>query len=124
MTEIGLRYKELNCNPDVKIQIKTGELPIQIYYDPEIITTILNNLLSNAIKYTHHGEIIISLSCGNETSGNYAINSVSDTGCGIEPDELPHIFERYYQGKGKYQASGTGIGLALVKPDFSLPAIG
>lgn len=115
VTEIGLRYKELNCNPDVKIQIKTGELPIQIYYDPEIITTILNNLLSNAIKYTHHGEIIISLSCGNETSGNYAIISVSDTGCGIEPDELPHIFERYYQGKGKYQASGTGIGLALVK---------
>jgi DNA-binding response OmpR family regulator len=41
--------------------------------------------------------------------------SVSDTGYGISPNDLPLIFDRYYQAKGKHQASGTGIGLALVK---------
>ena len=40
---------------------------------------------------------------------------VNDTGYGIDADALPHIFDRYYQVKGKHQASGTGIGLALVK---------
>jgi hypothetical protein len=40
---------------------------------------------------------------------------VSDTGYGIEADALSHIFERYYQAKGRHQSSGTGIGLALVK---------
>lgn len=49
------------------------------------------------------------------TVGEYTEIEVSDTGYGISSEALPHIFECYYQAEGKHQASGTGIGLALVK---------
>ena len=83
-----------------------------LYFDSEVIATILNNLLSNAVKYTDRGTIDLSLTQDNQRQ---AVISVRDTGYGIAPDALPHIFERYYQVKDGHQASGTGIGLALVK---------
>lgn len=115
VTEIGLRYKELNRNPDLEFNIHIATNQTELYFDADIITTILNNLLSNAVKYTPKGEITItldSLSNGNE---EYTVIKVSDTGYGIDAEVLPQIFNRYYQVKGKHQASGTGIGLALVK---------
>ena len=75
----------------------------------------MNNLLSNAVKYTPEGEINLSMRPVTEGDNLYTEILVSDTGYGISPDALPHIFDRYYQAKGKHQASGTGIGLALVK---------
>jgi signal transduction histidine kinase/DNA-binding response OmpR family regulator/streptogramin lyase len=113
--EIGLRYKELNHNEKVQIRISVETDKTRLYFDPEIITTILNNLLSNAVKYTPEGEIILRLSSVYEEGENYTEISVSDTGYGINPGDLPRIFNRYYQAKSKHQASGTGIGLALVK---------
>jgi DNA-binding response OmpR family regulator/anti-sigma regulatory factor (Ser/Thr protein kinase) len=82
-----------------------------IWFDSEIVTTIMNNLLSNAIKYTDEGCITTNVEA---FEGTLRI-AVADTGYGIAPDALPHVFERYYQAKGSHQASGTGIGLALVK---------
>jgi signal transduction histidine kinase len=41
--------------------------------------------------------------------------TVEDTGAGIQPEELPHLFERFYQGRGPRRSGGTGIGLALTK---------
>ena len=82
-----------------------------MYYDENVLTTILNNLMSNAVKYTPEGKIELSLT----SDENMAKITVRDTGYGISQDALPHIFDRYYQAKGAHQASGTGIGLALVK---------
>lgn len=115
VTEIGLRYKELNRNAKVEFNIEVNQISDEIYYDNEIITTILNNLISNAVKYTPTGKITLSLKEINENDSDYIEISVADTGYGIEGEALPHIFDRYYQAKGKHQASGTGIGLALVK---------
>lgn len=115
VTEIGLRYKELNQNSNVTFHIAIETEHTVLYYDTDIITTILNNLLSNALKYTPEGEIRLVLRSVQSNGENFTEIEVSDTGLGISTEELPHIFDRYYQVKGNHQASGTGIGLALVK---------
>ena len=113
--EIGLRYKELNRNAKVKFHISVDTEEKRLYFDADIITTVLNNLLSNALKYTPEGEIKLFMRSVSEGGNWYTELMVSDTGYGIESQSLPHIFDRYYQTEGKHQASGTGIGLALVK---------
>ena len=80
-----------------------------------MIKTVLRNLISNAIKYTEQGCITLSLYQTVHNEVAYTEIKVSDTGYGISAEALPHIFDRYYQESGKHQASGTGIGLALVK---------
>lgn len=112
ITEIGMRYKDLNQNPKVEIEVSvSNDLPT-LYYDSEVVNTIVNNLMSNAVKYTPEGRI--SLKAVKNELDDIDI-SVSDTGYGINEEALPHIFDRYYQAEGKHQASGTGIGLALAK---------
>lgn len=115
VTEIGLRYKELNHNDKVAIKINVDDNIPEIYFDSDIIHTILNNLLSNAVKYTPEGTIELSLKTVCEEGEDYVKIDVADTGYGIDEKALPHIFDRYYQAEGKHQASGTGIGLALVR---------
>ena len=104
----------MNRNPKIVFTLDVQPNTF-LYFDVDILTIILNNLLSNATKYTSEGEIKITLKEITENDISYTEISVKDTGYGIGTDDLPHIFERYYQAKGKYQASGTGIGLALVK---------
>ena len=113
--EIGLKYKELNRKPDVDIRLVVEKEHMPIYFDKEIIQTILDNLISNALKYTEKGSISIGIRQVERAEVNYTEIRVSDTGYGIKPEALPHIFDRYYQEGGKHQASGTGIGLSLVK---------
>ncbi|MDE6532471.1 MAG: response regulator [Muribaculaceae bacterium] len=115
ITEIGLRYKELYKNDKVEFQLSVEKLNTPVYFDREIITTIVNNFISNAIKYTANGHIRLSLDAVMEGDEQYARISVEDTGYGIDAEMLPRIYDRYFQAKGKHQASGTGIGLALVK---------
>lgn len=109
--ETCLNYKELNRNPKVQFVCRIAEDLPMIWFDSEIITTVMNNLLSNAMKYTDKGSITTTV----EAVGDTLRIAVADTGYGISPEALPHVFERYYQAKGSHQASGTGIGLALVK---------
>ena len=113
--EIGLKYKELNRKPAVDIRLVVEKEHMPIYFDKEIIQTILDNLISNALKYTEKGSISIGIRQVERAEVNYTEIRVSDTGYGIKPEALPHIFDRYYQEGGKHQASGTGIGLSLVK---------
>lgn len=78
--------------------------------DQDKIERICYNLLSNALKYTSEGgEITLT---AKEENGRVMI-SVADNGCGISSDELPYIFNRFYQAKNA--GRGTGIGLAIVK---------
>lgn len=117
VTEIGLRYKELNRNAKVRyvIDVDNDDAEYDIFFDPEVLFTILNNLLSNAVKYTPEGTITLSVDRCVGNGLRYVSVSVADTGYGIDAKALPYIFDRYYQAEGRHQASGTGIGLALVK---------
>lgn len=86
---------------------------LHILLDRKKLEKILNNFLSNAIKFTPKGgKITLEVS---ETNDQLKIQ-VKDSGKGIHPKDLPHIFERFYQSKQADQKlyGGTGIGLALV----------
>jgi signal transduction histidine kinase len=73
------------------------------------------NLLSNAIKYTPtHGEITINLT---QAAGDITV-SIADNGIGIAEEDLPKIFDKYYQAKST--RSGNGLGLAICKRIVSL----
>lgn len=113
--EIGLRYKELNPNKKVAFHINIETKETELFFDADMITIILDNLLSNASKYTSEGSVTLALRSIEKDLIKYTEISVSDTGHGIDSEALPHIFDRYYQAKSKFQASGSGIGLALVK---------
>jgi len=81
--------------------------------DARMLQRMLANLLDNAIKYTPPGgkiETSLTLCQKGEVS-----LEVRDTGIGISPEALPHIFERFYRGDQSRSESGTGLGLSLAR---------
>jgi DNA-binding response OmpR family regulator len=113
--DIGQKYLDLNQNPKISFQIQLPLEEREMYYDTEVLTIVLDNLISNAMKYTLKGRINVELKYLQEDGNHLAEILVADTGFGIATEQLPRIFDRYYQVKGEHQVSGTGIGLALVK---------
>jgi len=81
--------------------------------DEDKITEVFINLLSNAVKFSNEdGKIFLTIS----PSGKEVTVSVRDEGLGIDPADLPHIFEKFYRaGKESSERKGTGLGLALCK---------
>jgi signal transduction histidine kinase len=80
--------------------------------DEKRMEQVISNLLSNAIKYSPGGEIIIE---GHVNNRN-AIICVKDEGPGIKPEDLPHIFDRFYRGPDQARKTkGAGLGLYLAK---------
>ncbi|MCS6897133.1 MAG: HAMP domain-containing histidine kinase, partial [Nitrospira sp.] len=80
------------------------------------IEQVLDNLLSNALKFSPEGGIVKIVMTPNPQSGLLQV-AVSDMGPGIAAEDLPHIFERFYQGRTKTKGAtaGSGLGLALAK---------
>ena len=111
----------LNVYDSNKLKAQKREITIDlniesafIMANKEKITEVVNNLVDNAIKYTDDGgnvKIILS------TDKDKAIFTVKDTGCGIAPQYLNRIFERFFRVKNnKYlKVNGTGLGLTIVK---------
>ncbi|HJP82823.1 MAG TPA: ATP-binding protein [Fimbriimonadaceae bacterium] len=98
----------------IEITTQLDHVPDALNGDPARLQQILWNLLSNAIKFTPRaGSIAINL----RRIGSYIEVSISDTGIGIKPEFLPHLFERFSQQDSSHARvhGGLGIGLALVK---------
>ena len=79
---------------------------------------VISNLLTNALNYTPSGEMVVIKTTGGTDDGRSEVSfSVQDTGSGINIDDLPHLFDRFYRGKEARRsgAPGTGLGLAIVK---------
>lgn len=94
----------------------THHLPATLYlkFDPAKVEKVINNLLSNAIKHTPSGGQINVVAA---QQASFLQIQVTDTGKGIAAEDLPYIFDRFYQSKQVHTSfqGGTGIGLALAK---------
>ncbi|MFK7798468.1 MAG: ATP-binding protein [Aureispira sp.] len=90
------------------------EIPddLVVLMDVNKLEKIINNLLSNALKHTPKGEHVGMSTRWDQATQCLYLN-VNDTGKGIAPEDLPHIFKRFYQSKEGKATGGTGIGLAL-----------
>ena len=80
--------------------------------DAQRVEQIVSNLLSNAIRHTPPGGLVAATAASSD--GTVSIE-IRDTGEGIAPEDLPHVFERFYRGRGEDARAGLGLGLALVK---------
>lgn len=98
----------------VRLELSLPAGPVRVLHDPPRIGQVVSNLVGNAIKFTARGGTVsVTLT----PHGDGARIVVRDTGVGIDPRELPRIFERFYRGSRANEArgSGSGLGLAIVK---------
>ena len=112
---ITMSFESIAERKDITLKVKTTNDKIEIYFDKDKMTKILTNLLSNAFKFTTAGEeITVAI---NETEKNSVEIIVRDTGIGISKEEIPKLFDRFYQVDSSQtrEHEGTGIGLALTK---------
>jgi PAS domain S-box-containing protein len=82
-----------------------------VHSDKGMLEAMLRNLLSNAVRYTDRGKILL----GCRRAGDKIRIEVWDSGIGIAQDQLPYIFEEYYQGEQGAERGGFGLGLAIVR---------
>jgi signal transduction histidine kinase len=105
---------EVAARRGVTVTMDLPDRPVRIRHDPPRIGQVVANLVANAVKFTPRGGTVhVEV----QPTLDGARIDVSDTGVGIEPQELPHIFERFYRGSRANEArgSGSGLGLAIVR---------
>jgi len=100
----------------VQLLVEVPAQRVWVKADGLRIEQVLDNLLSNALKFSSEGGIVKVVMSSDPKAGVLEV-SVSDGGPGIQAEDLPYIFERFYQGrtKAKHSTPGSGLGLALAK---------
>jgi two-component system phosphate regulon sensor histidine kinase PhoR len=104
MTALARQERRVTLKPDV------ARAEIWAYADPDRLTQVLNNLVRNAINYTPEGGVV-SLQVTGEDA--WVTIAVADTGIGIGPEELTHIFDRFYRTDSSRARDSGGFGLGL-----------
>lgn len=112
-TELAGVFRAAIEHAGLQLQVDCPPLPQPVQVDREMWEKIVLNLLSNAFKFTLTGTITVTL----VWRGDHVTLAVSDTGIGIPPAELSHIFSRFHRVRGAVARTqeGSGIGLALVQ---------
>ena len=96
----------------ISLKLNLEEIPFAMT-DEDRVEQLLVILIDNAMRYTPEGgSITISAT---QTTGERILVTVSDTGCGIEPADLPHVFERFFKTDRSRKEGGTGLGLSIAK---------
>lgn len=110
-------FESLARQKNVKLLFKAQSEQLFLYFDPEKLEHIVNNLLHNALKFTEKGSVTLKVKETSQDGQAFAMIEVSDTGMGIHPQQLPHVFDRFFQARQEDNLAnqGTGIGLALCK---------
>lgn len=108
-------FHTLAVDQGLRLQFYSDEDALVMDHDPQRLQQLLTNLISNAVKYTPEGGKISVLL--RRMEDEQPALTVADTGVGIPPEQLPHVFDRFFQAEQKTPrpSQGTGIGLALVK---------
>lgn len=101
--------RQLNLQADIPTDLP----PVQA--NNLALQEVFSNLMDNALKYTpKRGQVLVQVSQSHSQAGNYQVITVSDTGPGIPPEDLNHVFERHYRGvQAQTDIPGTGLGLAI-----------
>lgn len=108
-------FHPLMKQKNISIDFTCEEKDFEAYFDADKIDKILYNLLSNALKYNTEGAHV-NVILGSADNGNRAIIQVKDNGKGLSEKTMKNLFKRFYDGDfRKFNTSGTGIGLSLVK---------
>jgi DNA-binding response OmpR family regulator/nitrogen-specific signal transduction histidine kinase len=99
---------------NLTLRVESDQARIVMDYDPERLLQIVHNLLLNAIKFTPSGGRVAIHA---EKDGEWLLFRVVDTGVGIPENDLPHLFDRFFQARNQEhaKAGGTGIGLSLTR---------
>lgn len=117
-TELASVFRSGIEQAGIRLVVDCPPLSELVYIDRQMWEKIVFNLLSNAFKFTFAGEIAVRLHL---TDGERVMLQIQDTGIGIEPENVPYLFDRFYQVRGAkgrtYEGSGIGLALAyeLVK---------
>lgn len=111
--ELASIFRSAISKAGLRLKIDCPPLPEDVFVDREMYEKIVLNLIANSLKHTLDGEISVSI----RAKDTRAILTVKDTGSGIPPEELDHVFERFHrvQGSAARNHDGTGIGLSLVR---------
>lgn len=98
---------------DTSVKGKTIQPLYYVHVDPDRIREVITNVFDNAVKYTEQGRISLGLTGNNEV----AQLRISDTGPGIPPEDVPHLFQKFYRVDNSATRSigGTGLGLFICK---------
>ena len=108
-------FQVLALQREITFRVVRGDdLPAHVLWDEDRINEVLGNLLSNAFKFTDRGGTV---ELAVEGLDNEVTITVLDSGAGIPEEQLPHIFEKFYQASNQAQSSarGTGLGLAIAR---------
>jgi PAS domain S-box-containing protein len=92
----------------IQLESQLSQEPLQAYLDPERISQVMTNLITNALNYTPKGGRV-ALTCQHDQE--HVIINVIDTGIGVKPADLPHVFQPFYRGEN--DVKGTGLGLSI-----------
>ncbi|MGH9945326.1 MAG: sensor histidine kinase [Pyrinomonadaceae bacterium] len=96
----------------IKMKTTLDQTARHVAGDPDRLQQVLWNLLSNAVKFTPMGG---SVEVALEYTDSAARIAITDTGIGIAEENLPHVFERFYQAGNRSEGRGLGLGLAIVR---------
>jgi len=112
VNEVVRNMQPLAAQKNLTFTFSQADLPM-IVTDPERVKQIMNNLITNAIKYTPQGKVNIS----SLQKSSLASITVSDSGVGIPPEELPNLFSKFHRIKEEKTKDerGTGLGLWITK---------
>jgi len=115
LAELETTFRVLAIQRGVRFHVDRGpRLPDHVVWDEDRMSEVLGNLLSNAFKFTERGGTVeLSVAASNDSVQMH----VRDTGAGIPAENVPYVFEKFFQADNQAAASakGTGLGLAIAK---------